>query len=582
MSGVAKLYLKARFVETQSASGYNAGPVPLWGKTNMRTLRVLLFSVLTISAAIAQQDQSQGSAPESAAQAAAKKDKKQPATTSAATADKASESAKPAEAKTEANEATDKEEHYDVAEVPPVVTHHQIALNGKTLNYTATTGRLPIKRGDGKTEAEMFFVAYTLDGQETARRPLTFAFNGGPGSASVWLHMGALGPKRVVLQPNGFMPAAPYRLEDNPDTLLDRTDIVMVDAMATGYSRAANAELTKKFLGVKGDVQGFGEFIRLYLSRYERWSSPLFLLGESYGTTRAAGIAGYLADHGIAFNGVTLLSMAVDFQTLEWNKSNDLPYLLLVPTFNMIAGYHHKLSADLTQDVAKTREEVVRWSNNEYALALGKGDAITPEERRKIVEQLSRYIGLKPEVIEAHDLRIDVPTFTKELLLDRKLISGRLDGRFTSPNPGDERGGYDPTSAAILPPYTSAFNNYLRTELNYKSDMPYRVFAYDQPGFQTWEWGNAVEGFPSTASGLRSAMIKNPYMKILVMEGYYDLATPFAAANWTMDHLDLDGQYRQNISYSTYGSGHMVYIDRAEHDKMKKDLVEFMEKCLPK
>jgi carboxypeptidase C (cathepsin A) len=582
MSGVAKLYLKARFVETQSASGYNAGPVPLWGKTNMRTLRVLLFAVLTISAAIAQQDQSQGSAPESAAQAAAKKDKKQPATTSAATADKAAESAKPAEAKTEANEATDKEEHYDVAEVPPVVTHHQIALNGKTLNYTATTGRLPIKRGDGKTEAEMFFVAYTLDGQETARRPLTFAFNGGPGSASVWLHMGALGPKRVVLQPNGFMPAAPYRLEDNPDTLLDRTDIVMVDAMATGYSRAANAELTKKFLGVKGDVQGFGEFIRLYLSRYERWSSPLFLLGESYGTTRAAGIAGYLADHGIAFNGVTLLSMAVDFQTLEWNKSNDLPYLLLVPTFNMIAGYHHKLSADLTQDVAKTREEVVRWSNNEYALALGKGDAMTPEERRKIVEQLSRYIGLKPEVIEAHDLRIDVPTFTKELLLDRKLISGRLDGRFTSPNPGDERGGYDPTSAAILPPYTSAFNNYLRTELNYKSDMPYRVFAYDQPGFQTWEWGNAVEGFPSTASGLRSAMIKNPYMKILVMEGYYDLATPFAAANWTMDHLDLDGQYRQNISYSTYGSGHMVYIDRAEHDKMKKDLVEFMEKCLPK
>jgi len=582
MSGVAKLYLKARFVETQSASGYNAGPVPLWGKTNMRTLRVLLFAVLTISAAIAQQDQSQGSAPESAAQAAAKKDKKQPATTSAATADKASESAKPAEAKTEANEATDKEEHYDVAEVPPVVTHHQIALNGKTLNYTATTGRLPIKRGDGKTEAEMFFVAYTLDGQETARRPLTFAFNGGPGSASVWLHMGALGPKRVVLQPNGFMPAAPYRLEDNPDTLLDRTDIVMVDAMATGYSRAANAELTKKFLGVKGDVQGFGEFIRLYLSRYERWSSPLFLLGESYGTTRAAGIAGYLADHGIAFNGVTLLSMAVDFQALEWNKSNDLPYLLLVPTFNMIAGYHHKLSADLTQDVAKTREEVVRWSNNEYALALGKGDAMTPEERRKIVEQLSRYIGLKPEVIEAHDLRIDVPTFTKELLLDRKLISGRLDGRFTSPNPGDERGGYDPTSAAILPPYTSAFNNYLRTELNYKSDMPYRVFAYDQPGFQTWEWGNAVEGFPSTASGLRSAMIKNPYMKILVMEGYYDLATPFAAANWTMDHLDLDGQYRQNISYSTYGSGHMVYIDRAEHDKMKKDLVEFMEKCLPK
>jgi carboxypeptidase C (cathepsin A) len=547
-------------------------------------LPIVLCLALSISPfTTAQQNETADATSESTKTAAAKKDKKQPAM---AAPDKTAESSKPAEpAKAEAAESADKdkdkEEHYDVAEVPPVITHHQIAVGGKTLNYTATTGRLPIKRDDGKIDAEMFFVAYTLDGQDAAKRPVTFSFNGGPGSASVWLHMGALGPKRVVLLSNGFMPAAPYRLEDNPDTLLERSDIVMVDAMATGYSRAANTELTKKFLGVKGDIQAFGEFIRLYLSRYERWSSPLFLLGESYGTTRAAGVAGYLDDHGIAFNGVTLLSMAVDFQTLEWNKSNDLPYLLLVPTFNMIAGYHHKLAADLTQDMAKTRDEVVRWSNTDYALALSKGDAITPEEHRKIVEQLSRYIGLRPEVIEAHDLRIDVPTFTKELLLDQKLISGRLDGRFTSPNPGDER-FYDPTSAAILPPYTSAFNNYLRTELNYKSDMPYRVFAYDQPGFQTWEWGNAVEGFPSTAGGLRSAMIKNPFMKVFVMEGYYDLATPFAAADWTMNHLDLDAKYRQNISYGTYNSGHMVYIDRAEHDKMKKDLVTFMDKCLAK
>jgi carboxypeptidase C (cathepsin A) len=546
----------------------------------MKILAVLFFAVLTIPFTVAQQDQD--ATAESAKQAASKKDKKQTTAASAVTPDKTAESSKPAEpAKTETSEAADKEEHYDVAEVTPVATHHKMTLNGKTLNYTATAGRLPIKRDDGKTEAEMFFVAYTLDGQESAKRPLTFSFNGGPGSASVWLHMGALGPKRVVLQANGFMPAAPYRLEDNPDTLLDRSDIVMVDAMATGYSRAANAELTKKFLGVKGDVQAFGEFIRLYISRYDRWSSPLFLLGESYGTTRAAGIAGYLADHGIAFNGVTLLSMAVDFQTLEWNKSNDLPYFLLVPTFNMIAGYHHKLAADLTQDVAKTRDEVVRWSSNEYALALGKGDAMTPEEHRKMVEQLARYIGLRPEVVEEHNLRIDVPTFTHELLLDQKLVTGRLDGRFSSPNPGSDH-FYDPTGAAILPPYTSAFNNYLRTELSYKSDMPYRVFAYDQPGFQKWEWGNAVEGFPSTAGGLRSAMIKNPYMKILVMEGYYDLATPFAAANWTMDHLDLGPQLRQNISYATYNSGHMVYVDRAEHDKMKKDLVDFMEKCLPR
>ena len=547
----------------------------------MRILAVLFFAMLTVPFASAQQEQPQATPSENSKQAAAKTPKKQATPATAMAPEKPAESGRPAESgKPESNEATDKEEHYDVAEVPPVITHHQATVNGKTLNYTATTGRLPIKREDGKIEAEMFFVAYTLDGQDAGRRPLTFAFNGGPGSASVWLHMGALGPKRVVLQQNGFMPAAPYRLEDNPDTILDRSDIVMVDAMATGYSRAATAELTKKFLGLKGDVQAFGEFVRLYLSRYDRWTSPLFLLGESYSMTRAAGLAGYLADHGIAFNGVTLLSMAVDFQTLEWNKSNDLPYILLLPTFNMIAGYHHKLAADLTEDTAKTRAEVVRWASNDYAAALAKGDAMTPDEHRKIVEQLSRYTGLRPEVIEAHNLRIDVPTFDRELLLDQKLIAGRLDGRFTSPNPDEDRGFFDPTSAAMLPPYTSAFNNYLRTELNYKSDAPYRVFAYDQPGFRTWDWGNAEEGFPSTAGGLRSAMIKNPYMKILVLEGYYDLATPFAAANWTMDHLNLDGKYRQNISYATYGAGHMVYVDRAEHDKMKKDLVDFMDKCL--
>ena len=535
----------------------------------------VLASLLMMPLAPAQQDQS-NQTPDSAKQTASK-DKKRSGSAEKTDENAKPETAKPAES-AKSEEATDKEEHYDVSEVPPVITHHTINVGGKSLTYTATAGRLPLKRGDGKIEAEMFFVAYTLDGQDAGKRPLTFSFNGGPGSASIWLHMGALGPKRVVLQQNGFMPAAPYRVEDNPDTLLDRSDIVMVDAMSTGYSRAANAELTKKFLSVKGDVQAFGEFIRLYLSRYERWSSPLFLLGESYGTTRAAGISGYLAEHGISFNGITLLSMALDFQTLDWNNTNDLPYYFLVPTFTMIAGYHHKLPADLSADMAKTREEVVRWSLNDYALALGKGDAMSADEHRKIVEQLARYTGLRPEVIEAHNLRIDVPTFTRELLLDQKLIVGRLDGRFTSLNPGE--GHYDPTSGAIVPPYTSAFNNYLRTELNYKTDMPYRVFAYDQPEFEKWDWGSANQGFPSTSEGLRSAIIKDPYMKVLVMEGYYDLATPFTAANWTMDHLDLDAKSRQNISYATYSAGHMVYVDRAEHDKMKKDLVEFMDKCL--
>ena len=542
----------------------------------MKLFSLLLFAVLSTQLLLAQPQESTDK-PDSTKQAARKEKNQDKARKEQPAASEKSAESKPAEAD-KSEEATDKEIHFDVAEVPPVVTHHTITLNGKSLAYTATAGRLPLKRADGKIEAEMFFVAYTLDGQDAAKRPLTFAFNGGPGSSSVWLHMGALGPKRVVLQQNGFMPAAPYRTEDNPDSILDRSDLVMVDAMATGYSRAATAELTKKYTGLKGDVQAFGEFIRLYLSRYERWSSPLFLFGESYGTTRAAGLSGYLADHGVAFNGVTLLSTAVDFATLEWNASNDLPYFLLVPSFSMIAAYHHKLSPDLTADLNKTRDEVVHWALNDYAQALSKGDTLSPDEHQKIREQLSRYIGLRPDVIEAHNLRIDVPTFMHELLLDQKLVTGRLDGRFTSPDPGGRF--FDPTSAAILPPYTSAFYNYLRTDLNYQIDMPYRVFAYDEPAFQTWDWGNAEQGFPSTADGLRSAMIKNPYMKVLVMEGYYDLATPFAAANYTMDHLNLETKYRQAISFATYYSGHMVYIDNASHDKLKKDLADFMEKCL--
>src|SRR6267142_627602 len=277
---------------------------------------------------------------------------------------------------------TDKDkEEFDVSEVAPVVTHHQVTLDGKLLKYTATTGRLPIKRGDGKIEAEMFFVAYTLDGQEAGKRPLTFAFNGGPGSASAWLHMGSVGPKQVVLQPNGFMPAAPYRMVDNPNCMLDKTDLVFVDAINTGFSRAANAEMTKKYLGVKGDIEAFGEFIRLYITRNDRWSSPLFQLGESYGTTRAAGIAGYLADHGISFNGITMLSTAIDFGTLEWAKNNDLPYVLFVPSFTMIAASHKRLPPDLLQDVTKTRQEVERWATTDYLLALAKGDALPAQER---------------------------------------------------------------------------------------------------------------------------------------------------------------------------------------------------------
>jgi carboxypeptidase C (cathepsin A) len=476
------------------------------------------------------------------------------------------------------------EQHFDMAETPPVVTHHQISVNGRVLRYTASVGRMPIKDAMGKTEALMFYVAYTLDNADINQRPLTFAFNGGPGAASIWLHMGALGPRRVILQKEGFMPAAPYRFSDNASTLLDKSDLVLVDAIGTGFSRPTSASVGKKFWSVKGDLESFGEFVRLYITRNERWSSPLFLFGESYGTTRAAGVSGYLASKGISFNGIVLLSTVLNFETLEFNKANDVPYPLILPSYTMIAAYHHKLAPDLARNLEQTRSEVERWASNEYTRALAKGDALSPQERQSVVDSLARYTGLSKDFIDESNLRVDVAGFTHRLLAHEKLRVGRLDGRFAGPDPEgfNDTHFYDPTSSATEPPFNSAFNDYVRRELNYKTDMPYYVSAHQDwgPAFD-WNWGSAAAGFPDTATALREAIVKNPYLKVKVLEGYYDLATPYYAANYTMEHLNLSSQYRNNISYATYPSGHMVYLETQSLKKMKDDVASFIDQCLP-
>jgi carboxypeptidase C (cathepsin A) len=467
------------------------------------------------------------------------------------------------------------------AEQPPVVTHHEIHVGGKTLHYTATAGMMPLKNTDtGEVEANVFYMAYTMDGQQAERRPLTFSFNGGPGSASVWLHLGAIGPKRVKMQADGMMPAPPYQLVDNEHTWLDQTDLVFIDPVGTGYSRAVKRDQTRKFLGLRGDIESVGEFIRLYLGRNERWASPLFMVGESYGTTRAAGLSGYLVEHGIAFNGIMLISSILNFETTDGAPGNDLPYVLFLPTFATTAWYHKKLGPDM-QDFNKLRADVEDWALNGYADALAKGDRLTPQERSAVADRLAKFTGLSKSYVENSDLRVDEPHFVKELMRDQRKTVGRLDSRFTGSDRSGiaETAGFDPSMSAIRPPYTAMFNQYVRTELGYKSDLEYYIlgggFRFDE-----WDWGVQRGGFPDTARALKDAFDKNPYMKLFIGSGYYDLATPYYATQYTINHMGLDTAQHSRITLGYYGAGHMMYIQDSSLGELKNDVGKFIQSSL--
>jgi len=491
----------------------------------------------------------------------------------------------PAEAHDGAQDSkpADKDKDKEPPEEKPVITHHQITVGGKAVRYTATVGMMPIKNEQtNKVEAHMFYVAYTADNPQPGR-PLTFCFNGGPGSSSVWLHMGAIGPKRVKMLPEGGMPAPPYQLEDNQGTWLDATDLVFIDPVGTGYSRALTPELGKKFWGLQGDIASVGEFIRMYLTRSQRWTSPLFLAGESYGTTRAAGLSGYLIDRGIPLNGITLISSVLNFETLAFARGNDLAYITYLPTFAMTAQYHKRLPAETQQmEPAKLLAEVMQWATTEYATALQKGDQLAPEERRGVIDRLVRYTGLKPDIIDEHDLRIDQPTFSRELLRDRKLRVGRLDSRFVGPASADAGPfgyGYDPSEAAIRPPFTTVLNEYVRSDLGYKTDLVYYILG-GGIGAQ-WDFGNTQgNGFPETAEALRRAFVKNPYMRVLVAEGWYDVATPILGIEYTLAHMGLDPSMRKNIISTQYPAGHMVYIQVSSLSKLKQDMINMMQQAL--
>jgi carboxypeptidase C (cathepsin A) len=471
-----------------------------------------------------------------------------------------------------AEEAEDDEAEDDVS-----ITEHTLTLNGEELHYEVRAGTLLLKDDAQQPKAKVFYVAYRLHGvSDTARRPLTFSFNGGPGSSSVWLHLGALGPKRVVMgDPEGASPRPPYRLTDNEHTWLPFTDLVFVDPVSTGYSRAVEGESPKQFHGLDEDVRWVGEFIRLWTTQQERWSSPKFLAGESYGTTRAAGLARHLQDrHGMDLNGLVLISPVLDFSTLRFNDGNDLPYWLFLPTYTATAHYHGQLAPELQADLGKALAEVEDWARSDYLLALAQGADLPAEDYEAVATRLARYTGLSVDFVKRCDLRITIWQFTKELLRDQDRTVGRLDSRYRGIDRDSAGDSYefDPSYAAIQGPYTACLNAYVRGPLAYESDLPYEILTGK---VHPWSYASAKNRYVNVAEGLRQAMSKNRHLRVLSASGYYDLATPHFAMDYTVDHLGLDPSLRGNMTQTYYQAGHMMYLRLADLAKLTRDVRAF-------
>ncbi|HSR67618.1 MAG TPA: peptidase S10 [Acidobacteriota bacterium] len=462
-------------------------------------------------------------------------------------------------------------------------TRHSVTIGGQVIDYQATAGTLLLKEEDGTPKAEVFFIAYVKEGvDDSASRPVTFTFNGGPGSSSVWLHLGGVGPKRVRMDEDGFMLPPPGGLADNPYSWLDLSDLVFIDPVSTGFSRAPDDEKAKDFHGLREDISSVGEFIRLYCVRYGRWNSPKFLAGESYGTTRAAGLSSYLQQQfGMYLNGIVLVSSILNFQTVDFNVGNDLPYLLHFPTYTATAWYHRQLAPAL-QDLS-LREVLDRseeFALGAYASALLRGDRLSGSERDAIAQSVAGLTGLTAEFVLQNDLRLPLGRFTKELLRDQARTVGRLDSRFKGidRDSGGERYEYDPSYAAIEGPFSAALKHYVRQELGYPSDLPYEILT---GRVRPWNFSEFENSYVDVGEDLRRAMTQNPYLRVFVANGYYDFATPYFATEYTFSHLGLDPQLRPNVEMGYYESGHMMYIHQPSLRQLKSDVAGFYAKALP-
>ena len=486
--------------------------------------------------------------------------------------------------KKESEETKDEGKHPDIPEDKLSVTHHSVTINGEEIRYTATAGTLVLKeeidKEGEKPKASVFFIAYTRDDvEDTSKRPITFSFNGGPGSSSVWLHLGVLGPRCVKPDEDGELPHPPYQLTNNECSILDKTDLVFIDPVSTGFSRAVPGEEAKQFHGFKRDIESVGDFILLYLGRYKRWGSPKLLIGESYGTTRAGGLAGYLQGrHGAYLNAIMLVSVVLNFQTIRFAPGNDLPYILYLPTYAATARYHNKLN-EVDSEFEAFMDEVKAFALGDYTLALMQGSAVPPDQRATIVQHLAKYTGLTPEYIERTDIRINIMRFCKELLRDEGRTVGRFDSRYKGidRDAAGETYEYDPSSAVVQGAYTAALNTYVRDELEFESDLPYEILSRR---VHPWDYGDHQNEYVNVSDTLRAAMTMNPALKVFVANGYYDLATPFLASEYTFSHLGLDESLQDNITTAYYQAGHMMYIDQAELRKMKDDLDAFLDDVL--
>lgn len=459
------------------------------------------------------------------------------------------------------------------------ITHHRIKLHNQEMAYTVTTGTIILKEEDfdtgEKQKASVFYIAYTKDG-DNRNRPVTFSFNGGPGSSSVWMHLGLVGPKRVLMTDEGDPIGPPFQLVDNEYSLFDVSDLVFIDPVSTGYSRPVPKEKAEQYHDVKKDIESVGEFIRVWTTRNQRWLSPKFLIGESYGTTRAAGLAGYLHQrHGMYLNGIMFISSILNFMTAEFDEGNDLPFILFLPTYTATAWYHNKLDADLQADLGATIHKAREFALTDYTLALMKGNELDEMERERIIEDLAKFSGLSRQYIANTNLRINIHQFCKELLREQGVTVGRLDSRykgFDKDNVG-ETPEIDPSYAAILGSYTSAMYDYLRNDLAYETDLPYEIL---KSLYQTWKYEDYQNRYVNTGQDLRRGFQLHPGLKVIVCNGYYDLATPFLATEYTFKHIPLPKEQQENIKMTYYEAGHMMYLHKPSLEKLSLDLHHFI------